>query len=210
MMDCQLIYSVIGIWAHFGGCLSVEILCDLNWGCIPTGQFLICLCLSLEKLYWSKTNFMLIPWPSLLSSLGCPCWSEAGTCLCARREEKLDMVLWELQTKWETGRRQTLLSWCAGTLTLPAESVQQECNWYSIIADCISGPTDPRHRSRSLSLTQLSDNRPIPISWLWQEILAYLNYKVKTSPCLSLPWLSLCVHLFVPERWMEGWVCFFQ
>lgn len=126
MIDCQLVYSVIGIGAHFGGCLSVGILCDLNRGCIPMGQFLIRLCLSLEKHYWSKTNFMLIPWPSLLSSLGCPCWSEAGTCLCSRREEKLDRVLWESQTKWEASRRQTLLWWRADTLTLPAGDAQQK------------------------------------------------------------------------------------
>lgn len=51
------------------------------------GQFLICLCLSLEKHYWSKTNFMLIPWPSLLSSLGRPCRSEQEL-VCAQGERR--------------------------------------------------------------------------------------------------------------------------
>lgn len=147
-----------------------------------------------------KTNFMLIPWPSLLSSLGCPCWSETGTCLCGRREKKLDRVLWESQTKWETSRRQHISDDVLALWHCLQEMPNQNA-CYSSIADCISGCTDPRHCSQSLNLTQLSDNHPVPFSWLWQEILAYSNYIVKVSPCLlPFPWLTMCVHLFVPER----------
>lgn len=55
------------------------------------------------------------------------------------------------------------------------------------IADCISGPIDPRHCSWSPYLIHLSDNYPVPIIWLWQEILAYSNYKIKSLSLSSLP-----------------------
>lgn len=158
------------------------------------GWCFFCLCQSPEKCYWLRINFMHLPWPPPLSSLGCSSWSEAGACLSGRREEKLDgctvavthitggqqesdssvVMCWYFDIVWRRHATETPAVAILPTVFLVLQTL-------GIVHD---------------ASTQLLENHPVLIKWetFWPETLAFPNCKEeKNNLALSL---SLYLHVF--------------
>lgn len=173
------------------------------------GWCFFCLCQPPEKCYWLRINFMHLPWPPPLSSLGCSSWSEAGACLSGRREKKLDgctvgvthitggqqepdssVVCWHFDIVWRRRATETPAVAILPTVFLVLQTL-------GIV---------------HVASTQLLENHPVLIKWeTWPETLHFQTFafpnckEEKKNLAVSLS-LYLHVSTYLFPKYRRDWV----